>query len=92
MIYTIEEGDTLRKIANKLTLDESYWQAIAEYNGIESLSERPVGTALAIPDSWLKTTTTSNISRPTPKIFGVPANWVMGAGAAMLVYLILSGK
>lgn len=67
MIYTIAPGDTLTSIATNLTIDPSYWKAIAAYNGISDPNTIYAGSQITIPDDWLKTSgaTTAGSSNVT---------------------------
>ncbi|HEY8121844.1 MAG TPA: LysM domain-containing protein [Myxococcota bacterium] len=53
--YVVLEGDTLARIAEKLTGDESNWQAIAQENGIDDPTRLQVGMRLRIPASLRST-------------------------------------
>ncbi len=54
MQYTIKKGDSLSKIARDLTLDQSYYIAIANQNGISDPNVIYAGQVITIPDNWLK--------------------------------------
>jgi LysM repeat protein len=50
---TVQNGDSLYRIAEKYYGDASYWTAIAEANGIQNPDRIQVGQQLVLPDSDL---------------------------------------
>lgn len=57
--YTTKGGETLRSIADTLTLSPEYAIAIANYNGLDAFQAEtsftfPPNEVIGIPDEWLK--------------------------------------
>lgn len=91
MLYTVQKGDTLRAIAARLTLDPSYYIAIARHNGITDPNVIKAGIKLEIPDNWLKTVkqppltyTTKPVTITAPAVIDPATGYTTNAGQEMV--------
>lgn len=105
MLYKVQSGDTLSKIADFLLNDMSRWPEIARTNNLKAPYTIEIGQILNVPEI-VPLKSVSPVSRPSvlpsafstpfglpPKIFGIPTNYLLfGVAALLLIPLFMDRK
>ncbi len=77
--YTIEEGDTLGSIAERLYGNAAYWEQLALYNNLENPNVLHVGQVIRIPGS-LSSLATYEIEYDMPTTYEEDMTYTVQAG------------
>lgn len=107
MLYKVQAGDTLSKIADFLLSDMSRWPEIARANNITSPYTIEIGQVLNVPEIVPLKSAAPVTVRPVtalpftgktpfglpPQVFGIPTNYLLiGAAALLLIPLLFRNK